>query len=532
MKRDEFIRLSAGLAGIGPFLNSCDDKKPITGKIIGASAATGHMLRDKSFADPDIFEEKQVVIIGAGVSGLSAARHLHKNNITDITILDLEDHAGGNSSFGSNKISRFPWGAHYIPLPNNNLTDYLAFLQDANVVTGYDQSGLPVYNEYFLCQDPEERLYINGKWQDGLVPNFGLSDAELLEFKRFFLLIQGFKELKGKDGKDAFSIPVDTSSKDENIVALDTITMKTWMDQNNLTSDYIRWYVNYCTRDDFGTPYDIVSAWAGIHYFASRKGKSANASYNDVLTWEQGNGFLVQELQKGIESKIKTQALAISVKATDEGVKVTYFDVRKKQVKGYLAKHCIMAIPQFIAARLLQDKERQLLVKKKLRYVPWMVANLTINPVHERNGQPASWDNVIYGSQSLGYVDATHQQLQQRKDKRNLTYYLPLTDGEPEAARMGAYKTPHTAWTEKILKDLKLVHPDIDEATENIDVMLWGHAMAQPRPGMIHDGLRAKLAKSIENVIHFAHTDIAGVSIFEEGFYQGIKAAKKIIEPV
>jgi hypothetical protein len=97
---------------------------------------------------------------------------------------------------------------------------------------------------------------------------------------------------------------------------------------------------------------------------------------------------------------------------------------------------------------------------------------------------------------------------------------------------MGAYKTPHTAWTEKILKDLKLVHPDIDEATENIDVMLWGHAMAQPRPGMIHDGLRAKLAKSIENVIHFAHTDIAGVSIFEEGFYQGIKAAKKIIEPV
>jgi hypothetical protein len=30
--------------------------------------------------------------------------------------------------------------------------------------------------------------------------------------------------------------------------------------------------------------------------------------------------------------------------------------------------------------------------------------------------------------------------------------------------------------------------------------------------------------------VHFAHTDVAGVSLFEEGFYQGLAAAKKTIQ--
>ena len=529
MKRGEFIKLSAGIAIVAPLINSCRVKQPITGKIIGASAATGHMLRDHSFAEPQHFEKKEVVIIGAGISGLSAARHLMRNSITDIAILDLEDRAGGNSSSGANAVSQYPWGAHYIPLPNNNLTEYLTFLHEAEVITGYDAEGLPVYNDYFLCHDPEERLYINGKWQDGIVPRFGLNDAELLEFKKFFILMDDFKQMKGQDGKDAFSIPVDTSSKDKSLTELDSITMKEWMERNQFTSEYIKWYINYCTKDDFGTNYDTISAWAGIHYFASRKGKSNNAAYNDVLTWEQGNGFLVEALQKNITKKIKTQSLAVSVKLTKEGVEVVYLDVLSKKTRGFVARHCIMAVPQFVAARLLGDKERQNLVKENMHYVPWMVANLTVTQIRERSGQPASWDNVIYGSPSLGYADATHQQLQQRKEKRNLTYYLPLTHKLPEAARMEAYQTTHQAWTEKILKDLELVHPDIRETTENIDVMLWGHAMVQPTLGMIHGNLRSKLAESINKCIHFAHTDIAGISIFEEGFYQGIGAAARII---
>ena len=532
MKRGDFIKLSAGLAAIGPFLDACETKQPISGRIVGTAAATGHLLRDRSFKDPEQYESKKVVIVGGGVSGLSAARHLFKNGIEDIVILDLEEQAGGNAISGSNSVSKYPWGAHYVPLPNNNLTEYLSFLRDADVITGFNERGLPVYNEYYLVHDPEERLYINGKWQEGLVPNFGLIESDLDEFRKFFRVMKDFKQMKGNDGRDAFSIPVDTSSKDVALSALDQMTMREWMDQNHFSCEYIRWYVNYCTRDDYGTSYDTISAWAGIHYFAARKGEASNASYHDVLTWEQGNGFLVQELQKNIASKIKTQSMAVSVRKSEDGIKVSYYDVKTRTMQGILAQHCIIAVPQFVAARLLGDDTRRQLVKDNLHYAPWMVANLTVSDLHERSGQPASWDNVIYGSKSLGYVDATHQQLLQGRMKRNLTYYCPITDSAPEKDRMEAFGTTHSSWCEKIFNDLKVIHPDIREKTENVDIRLWGHAMVQPRPGIIHGDVRAKLAESIHNSIHFAHTDTAGVSIFEEGFYQGIDAAKKVINRI
>ncbi|SDG27512.1 Protoporphyrinogen oxidase [Dyadobacter soli] len=532
MKRGDFIRLTAGMAVAAPLLHACEEtkSKAVPGKIVGASAAAGHLLRDHSFNPPGAFEPKEVVIIGAGVSGLSAARHLVQNGVTDITLLDLEAQPGGNAASGGNAFSKYPWGAHYVPVPNNNLTEYLSFLEDAKVITGYDPAGLPVYDEFYLCHDPEERLYINGHWQEGLVPNTGLNAAELAQFKQFFSQINHYKYLKGTDGLDAFSIPVDTSSRDESLRALDRVTMKEWMDNHGLTSEYIRWYIDYCTRDDFGTPYNLVSAWAGIHYFASRKGKAANAAHNDVLTWENGNGFLIDALRKDLDGKIATGALATSVKATSNGVQVGYLDVATRQVKGFEAKHCIVAVPQFVAARLLGDSERGKTLHEHFHYAPWMVANLTVKGLHERAGQPASWDNVIYGSPSLGYVDATHQQVQQRKERRNLTYYLPLTHASPEAARKEAYRAEHAFWAEKVLSDLQRVHPDIREQTERVDIMLWGHAMVQPRPGMIHGEARKSLSGSVGNAIHFAHTDLAGVSIFEEGFYQGLRAAKQILQ--
>jgi hypothetical protein len=79
---------------------------------------------------------------------------------------------------------------------------------------------------------------------------------------------------------------------------------------------------------------------------------------------------------------------------------------------------------------------------------------------------------------------------------------------------------------EEIVADLKVVHPNIEYALEEVNVMLWGHAMAQPLPGIIHGPVRTALSAPIDNRIHFAHTDLAGVSLFEEAFYQGINAAK------
>lgn len=158
MERRDFIKLSVALTGLLPAAQACrTEKKKIPGSILGASSGLGHLIRDKVFADPEEITEPEVVIVGGGVSGLSAARYLTQAGVQDITLLDLEERMGGNASAGSNTISGYPWGAHYVPLPNNELTEYLSFLESCNVITGWDEKGLPVYNEFHLCQDPEER---------------------------------------------------------------------------------------------------------------------------------------------------------------------------------------------------------------------------------------------------------------------------------------------------------------------------------------------------------------------------------------
>lgn len=532
MNRRSFIELTAGLTALSSWVLSCKPGRKIKGQIIGASASAGHLVRDKQFSAPANITQKDIVVIGGGISGLSAARHLQQNGMNNWILLELEDHAGGNAAYGQNNLSLYPWGAHYIPVPNNDLKEYLQFLEESGVITGKNEAGLPVYNELYLCFDPQERLYINGRWQDGLVPHYGVPSLQLKQVEQFLQKMDEYRHLKDSQGKDAFAIPVDASSQEERFRELDTITMKEWLLTQGFDSEYLHQYVNYCCRDDFGTPHDLVSAWAGIHYFASRKGQGANAHHSDVLTWPEGNGFLVEHLQKDLLPQIRTGSLAVKVQETSSGVEIDFLDMKTHSLERIQARHCIMAIPQFVAARLLQNAARTAQVKQTLQYVPWMVANLKVRALEERSGAPLSWDNVLHNSSSLGYVEATHELLQQHSDFKNLTYYLPLTEKTPVEERRSAQTKTYEEWVALIMQDLQKVHPNIDQATEELNIMIWGHAMAQPLPGIIHGNIRKDLSASINNKIHFAHTDLAGISIFEEAFYQGIRAARKIIQSI
>jgi hypothetical protein len=40
---------------------------------------------------------------------------------------------------------------------------------------------------------------------------------------------------------------------------------------------------------------------------------------------------------------------------------------------------------------------------------------------------------------------------------------------------------------------------------------------------------RTELAKSIGGKVYFAHSDLSGISIFEEAFYQGLDAVDQLI---
>ena len=179
-RRTFLTQSGAALTGalLLPALTGCAPTNPlahITGQLLGPDAATGHLLRDPGkLPAPTSAIETDVLIIGGGVAGLSARRWLHQHGQTNTLLVELAPETGGNASSGRNATSAYPWGAHYLPVPDVRNRELLAFLQATGTLTGYAPDGRPIYNDYHLCHDPEERLSIEGHWQEGLVPSLGL----------------------------------------------------------------------------------------------------------------------------------------------------------------------------------------------------------------------------------------------------------------------------------------------------------------------------------------------------------------------
>ena len=530
----------AGLLTGGLFLNACLRKiggrkaeyAHIKGKLSGPNAKAGHMLRDKiPLPAPTSQSSIKNLIIGGGISGLSAARWLSKQGHTDFQLLELEDHAGGNAYFGTNAVSSYPLGAHYIPIVNNEDQPLVDFLHEHQVITHFDEHNLPFYNEFYLCFDPEERLLINGHWQEGLVPDFGVPDVERKQVVRFFNLVTQYKNARGNDGKYAFDIPVDNSSADESYRKLDKIPFTKFLRDNDFNSPYLLWYLNYCSKDDYGSNFSEISAWAGMHYFASRKGKAANAGPNSVITWPEGNGWLMKKLRDSVAAHIKTSHMVYDIAFDDKGgVAVKVFDLKTQTSSVVTAERVIMASPQFVNQKLLKNMVRPGVDYGAMHYSPWLIANITVNKLPtSAKGMVLCWDNVAYGTPSVGYVNANQQDLKVIEEKKVLTYYLPLCDKEPRLSRLAAYTRTYEQWLDIVIPELEQMHPEITAHIESIEFWLWGHGMISPSVNYLWGNTRKNAGVPINNKIFFAHTDLSGVSIFEEAFHQGIHAAQQVI---
>jgi protoporphyrinogen oxidase len=532
LSRRTFLALSAtALAGC---LRTPSPKRAFTGRLLGPNASAGHLLRNPSlfpsFPSAKLQSEKtRIVIVGGGIAGLSAARQLQRRGFDDFILLELESETGGNSRFVETPVSPAPWGAHYVPLPGPECQPVLDLFKELGVVTGADSIGRPIYNEFFLCAEPSERLFIRGRWQDGLVPTIGISADDKRQFDAFAALMEEFKNARGADGKRAFAIPVDASSRDPKFTILDEKTISEFLRERGWNSEPLRWYVDYCCRDDFGAHAEQISAWAGIHYFASRGGAAANANSQTVVTWPEGNGWLARKLREPLTQKIRANSLVYKITQESNRVLVDVVDSVSMETRRYEADRVIFCGPRFVAHRVIDElKSTPCPVQ---HYAPWMVANITLKRAPAGYDTELAWDNVFYDNPSLGYVVATHQNPARSQRKTVITYYHALCQNAPAEERAAAQKRTYETWCDWILTDLKKAHPDIGSDIENLDVWLWGHGMVAPTRGFVWGAARASMQSALGR-IHFAHSDMSGLSLFEEAYIHGQRAANAVFAEV
>ena len=490
MNRRRFV--SAGLVGL-----TAKAERPLTGGFVDSSMEMGHRLRDRQAKPrPREMVKVPVVIVGGGMAGLCAGWRLLKRGFGDFVILEMEQQAGGNSRWGENEISAYPWAAHYLPVPSrgegrlvHELMEELGVYQDGH------------WEERHLCHSPQERLYLHGRWQEGLEPEIAATRADRQQYKRFHEQMAEF-EASGE-----FVIPTERGHRKRR--EWDRLSMNAWMRANGYDSKYLHWLVDYACRDDYGARAKDTSAWAGIHYFAAR----GEQEDKGPLTWPEGNGWIARRLIEKVRKQLRTGVMVQTVRQSGRRWQI------ETATTMYEAEIVLWAAPAFLLPYVMERAPRL-----GAEYSPWITANLTLERWPQEVGIPVAWDNVIYGSAALGYVVATHQSLRTRLERTVWTYYWALADGTPKENRQQLVERPWNYWTEAILSDLERAHRDIRQCVTRIDIMRMGHAMVRPEVGFLFSEQRERLARA-EGSFILANSDVSGLSIFEEAQYRGVGGA-------
>jgi hypothetical protein len=349
-------------------------------------------------------------------------------------------------------------------------------------------------------------------------------------------------DIRDAKGRRAFAVPIAYGSDDADVRALDRISMSDWLAARRLDSRRLRWYVEYAMRDDFGARLEDVSAWAGVHYFASRQENGRGAEF---LTWPEGNGRLVAHLAQAVGPRLESGTIALDLLPRERGAEVLVYKPREQTAERIVAEHVIVALPQPFAARLIAPfRASPPSYATQLSMGAWLVANLSLSRAPRSSGFPLSWDNVLYGSRSLGYVVATHQldpggcapipgspcdrRAPANPDESVWTWYYPFVDRDARAGRAKLLSLDWRACADLVIADLRRAHPDIEECVTRLDVWRWGHAMPRPSPGLVFSPSRQHAAKPLGD-IHFAHTDLSGLPLFEEAQFHGVRAAEEIL---
>ena len=517
----------------------------------GIDLERGHALRDLlaqgPLPAPTLVRRAQVIIAGGGVAGLAAARSLRLAGVHDFALLELEDTPGGNSRAGAVNGVACPLGAHYLPVPG----DHAPEVQDLLEELGLRQrvAGRWQYDERHLCHSPQERLYFEREWQEGLLPVQGVGEATLEQYRRFSQAVGAASRAARFTMPQFAALDAKTGLAPAH-QALDAMTFEAWLQQQGLDDAHLRWYLDYCCRDDYGAGMARVSAWAGLHYFASRHGfhapgEAVAEDREGVLTWPEGNGWLTQQLAAPLKAQgqLQTGTSVLRIAETRRGVEVDAFNHHSGNVERWQAPRCIVALPVFVAARVVQNPPAFLAqAAQRLQWAPWAVTNIHLNaPLADRPGAAPAWDNVIYGDSNpggLGYVDASHQKLDPRPRPTVLTYYQALGDVADARQQLATQGAEH--WGRAALAALAGPHPDVLQRATRVQVTRYGHAMSIPVPGvqtflsqiglqgppgkrkMLLNGERQRALPTPATArLAFAHSDWSGYSVFEEAFTRG-----------
>jgi monoamine oxidase len=399
-----------------------------------------HQVRDAhQFDRPGATRKAEVVIVGGGVAGLSAAYFLRGK---DFLLLEMEDHFGGNAYQEEYDGQPFCTGSAYANKDDEG--DQLA--------TEVGLKLLPVNNP-----DPTivNKTFVADTWNKGI---------DQLPYP--------------KPVRDSFRKYRDDMLKinlRERMAELDAQPLTKFT--GAYAPEVQQWWDGY-GPSNWGAICEDTSAFVGIG--AMQDLATGGDAKRVILPGGLGciTHKLVEVLQPKYKENLLGDATVVAVVQDKDAVRVTY--VHEGKLTTVSAKAVLMCSPKHITSRLLLNLPYdQKNAMRRIRYAPYPVVNVIFDkPVYNRG-----YDTWCPGNSFTDFIvaDWTVRNAPGYKQKDNiLSFYTPLRENQRSTL---LDEDGCKSLAARVLVDFQKLMPEFNVHPIEVRIYRRGHPMYMATPG-------------------------------------------------
>lgn len=466
---------------------------------------------------PEPTETFDVIIAGAGISGLAAALALPKNK--KILILEGHPRLGGNAKSEKHLDTYMALGSAYTTVPDE--ADAIdKFYEEIGVKDHFRKVS---YEKSDLCFKDK---IVSGFWEGSTDPKRA-HDFKKVHDRLLEIFENEYPDLPNEIG---------LRDKSRNYFdRLDKMSFKEWVkNEFGEIHPHIEEYFHQYSWSSFGMGYEELSAAQALNFITS--------DLAGIQVLPGGNGAIAQKIYEKLKLRknvtFRTKSFCADIRLKGDGVQVSYHRNNEK-LEAVVGKKCIVAFPKMVAKHVIEGlAEAQKKAMDRMNYRAYLVANVIFKrkiPFHDYDlysliGEVPTEE--YKESVNRVYTDLTFATWANEEEAQGsvITLYIPIPYhlGQQYLFIENLYEKYEARIRKRIAPFLENQGMSLNDI-EGIRLTRYGHALPAAFKNGVASGTFEEAHRPIGDRIFFACQDNWGNPSVEAAIDSGQQAAKSLL---